>query len=62
MLAMPNIVSKHNSKNYTTIISNILNSFKIIEDYLSYFTINNAAINNKCLELLAIKYNFNKNI
>jgi len=46
MLAMPNIVSKHDSKNYTIVVSNILNSFKIIVDYLGYFTIDNTTINN----------------
>jgi len=45
---MPNIVSKYNSKNYTIVVSNniILNSFKIIVDYLGYFTIDNTTINN----------------
>ena len=46
MLAMPNIVSKHDSENYTIVVSNILNSFKIIVDYLGYFTIDNTTINN----------------
>jgi len=43
---MPNIVSKYNSKNYTIVVSNILKSFKIIADYLGYFTIDNTTINN----------------
>lgn len=59
MLAIPNIVSKHNSENYTTVVSNVLNSFKIIEYYLSYFTIDNTTINNSYMQSLAKKYNFN---
>ena len=59
---MPNIVSKYNSKNYTIVVSNILNSFKIIVDYLGYFTIDNTTINNSYIQSLIKKYNFNKDI
>jgi len=42
------------------VISNVLNTFKIIKERLSYFITNNARINNTCLDYLAIKFSFNK--
>ena len=59
---MPNIVSKHDGKNYTIVVSDILNSFKIIADYLGYFTIDNATVNNSYMWSLIKKYKFNKDI
>jgi len=42
------------------VISNVLNTFKIIKEWLSYFITNNAYINDTCLNYLAVKFSFNK--
>jgi hypothetical protein len=42
------------------VIGNILNIFKIIKERLGYFIINNAHMNDICLDYLAVKFSFNK--
>jgi hypothetical protein len=42
------------------VISNVLNTFKIIKERLSYFITDNAYINNTCLDYLVVKFSFNK--
>jgi hypothetical protein len=42
------------------VISNVLNTFKIIKERLSYFITNNAYINNTYLDYLVVKFSFNK--
>ena len=42
------------------VISNVLNTFKITKERLSYFITNNAYTNNTCLDYLAVKFSFNK--
>ena len=60
MLTLPMQLSQHLGINYTEVISNVLNIFKIIKERLSYFITNNAHINNTCLNYLAVKFSFNK--
>ena len=42
------------------VISNVLNTFKITKEQLSYFITNNAYINNTYLDYLVVKFSFNK--
>ena len=42
------------------VISNVLNTFKIIKEWLSYFITNNAYINDTYLNYLVVKFSFNK--
>ena len=60
MLALPAQLSQHLGINYAEVISNVLNTFKIIKKRLSYFVTNNARINNTYLDYLAVKFGFNK--
>ena len=60
MLTLPTQLSQHLGINYIEVISNILNTFKIIKERLSYFITNNAYINNTYLDYLVVKFSFNK--
>jgi len=60
ILALPTQLSQHSGINYAEVISNVLNTFKITKERLSYFITNNAHINNTYLDYLAVKFSFNK--
>ena len=60
ILTLPTQLGQHLGINYTEVISNVLNIFKITKERLSYFITNNTHINNTCLNYLAVKFSFNK--
>ena len=60
MLALPTQLGQHLGINYVEVISNVLNTFKITKERLSYFITDNAYINDTCLDYLAVKFSFNK--
>ena len=60
ILTLPTQLGQYLGINYTEVISNILNTFKIIKERLSYFITNNAHTNNTYLNYLVVKFSFNK--
>ena len=60
MLALPTQLGQHLGINYAEVISNVLNTFKIIKERLGYFITNNTYINNTYLDYLVVKFSFNK--
>ena len=60
ILALPTQLGQHSGINYAEVISNVLNTFKIIKERLSYFITNNAYTNNTYLNYLVVKFSFNK--
>jgi hypothetical protein len=60
MLTLPMQLSQYSGINYMEVINNILNTFKIIKERLSYLITDNAYINNTCLDYLVVKFGFNK--
>ena len=60
MLALPTQLGQHSGINYAEVIGNVLNTFKITKEWLSYFITDNAYTNNTYLDYLAVKFGFNK--
>ena len=60
ILTLPIQLSQHSGINYTEVISNILNTFKITKEQFNYFITDNTCTNNTYLDYLAVKFGFNK--
>jgi len=60
LIALLKQIGRHSGINYIEVVRNILDSFNISKEWLSYFIIDNALNNNTALNTLAVKYSFIK--